>query len=236
MRFAQTVTNALELILPRCCLVCQRPLLHSSICLRCLPMTHLVVVNLDDRPNLPFRSACSVWPYHGVVRNFIMTMKYRPSLTLARLAAEQLADALLEHPQFKCDLVVPVPTSPKNFRKRLFNQSGILAQGIAKKFDLPCDTLALRHLGCAAPQASLAHKARFQNVKRSFESRHNSVAEKSVLLVDDVITTGATVASASLALLKGGASCVNVVALATSDSWTSYLAALQEYSYQRSLN
>jgi ComF family protein len=110
------------------------------------------------------------------------------------------------------DLVLPVPLHPRRLRERGFNQALLLAQGLAPaklKRDL------LRRVRHTKPQAGLNPKERGENVKGAFALTHPSlVAGKNLLLVDDVLTTGATVRECAKVLLKAGAARVDIITVA----------------------
>jgi len=126
------------------------------------------------------------------------------------------------------DLIIPVPTSPKTFAQRGFNQTVVLASEIAKAAKHALSTICfdlILHLPNRPAQASLGTKARFKNARESFVLADNAkkLAGKRVLLVDDVITTGATSSSISSLLVESGAQMVDLIALARVNSWVRWL-------------
>jgi predicted amidophosphoribosyltransferase len=155
-------------------------------------------------------------------------MKYHPSRTLTEFAAKEFSSVLLAE-NYRCcwDAVTAIPSSARSFRTRLFNQSGIIARLIAKDLNLPFRPTLLTHRGYRAPQASLRGKRRFSNVKHCFLAA--GCEGMRIALVDDVITTGATVAAAAKALRRAGAHSVEIVALARSERWIVHLNALDSH-------
>ena len=228
------------MLLPFRCLVCGRRLWHGRLCSSCIPCP----VHADQRcpacftlgrrreicllcrliPS-PFRSIRFLWNYDGEARRIISIMKYRPSIALCRLASFLLASADLDLPD-DCSLVLPVPASRKSIRIRGFNQCAILAGAAADKMGLPVGTGTLQHLGSPHPQASLPHWKRLRNVRRSFAARPSETAGRRILLIDDVITTGATSTAAALSLLAAGADSVDLLALARSEHWGEFRQAI----------
>jgi predicted amidophosphoribosyltransferase len=160
-----------------------------------------------------------LWSYTGNARDYITAMKYRPSVWLCRNAGQLLADYLV--PLFvncRWDMIVPIPSSINSLQDRGFNQCLIMARPVAKAAHASISALTLRHAGCRAAQASLHTAKRIANVRRSFAAAQTAKGKR-ILLLDDVITTGATSTSAGLALIKAGARSVDLLALARASTW-----------------
>ncbi len=119
-------------------------------------------------------------------------------------------------PSLEGDLVVPVPLHPRRLRQRQFNQSAVLAFAAADagRLRAPIDVHALERILDTAPQTSLGPDDRQRNVHGAFAARPERVRGKSVLLLDDVVTTGATVAACARVLRAAGAARVRVLTLA----------------------
>jgi len=168
-----------------------------------------------------------IWRYQGAAREFITSMKYRPSLKLCTLAAHELAQSVFElFPFPDWDIIVPLPSSSLSLKTRCFNQCLILARALhfVLKGRSPArlEPSALHHTGGRHPQASLAHNLRIHNVQGVFKAQAHKVRGAHVLLVDDVITTGATSAAAAAALIQAGAGPVDLIALARAQVWEEY--------------
>jgi ComF family protein len=113
------------------------------------------------------------------------------------------------------DLVVPVPLHPRKLRAREFNQSLLLADRIARRLSLPLSFEHLVRIRDTQPQTELDRRERTRNVRRAFAVREPAGFENQrVLLVDDVLTTGATVNDCARALRRAGAQSVCVLTLA----------------------
>ena len=131
--------------------------------------------------------------------------------------------SLPENSDLKDAVLIPIPLSRKRFRWRGFNQSEILAQELATAFNSPVN-LGLKRNRYSQPQAELSEKARIENIKNSFswagpESEKNeknleNLEGKTIILIDDVVTTGATLNEAALILKKAGAGKVYGLVLA----------------------
>jgi predicted amidophosphoribosyltransferase len=240
--------SCLEVILPTQCLVCTRPLRRERICYRCRPpLPDLRGIQLSrcarcfeplplsaqvgsvcepchTHPLLP-DSIRFIWEYDGLARDLIRIMKYRPSTLLAGLCGSLLKDSipsLFNHSSW--DLIIPVPSSRITYRKRLFHPCVELAHAISRQVNAPlCH--ALTHDKHRLPQASLDHDARLRKLRHLFRVRHPGViAGKRILLVEDVITTGATIAAAAYQLRQAGATHVDVIALARTRVWKRFRA------------
>jgi predicted amidophosphoribosyltransferase len=148
-------------------------------------------------------------------------MKYQPSPYLASRAGELLGDRL--HALYgteRWDLIVPVPSSPEMLKKRLFHPCLEIGRGLQRRIKESTIEHALKHRGKRTPQARRSHEERLQGLRTVFTVNNaRRIGEKRILLVEDVITTGATVAAASHALREAGARSIDVVALAEARVW-----------------
>jgi len=124
-----------------------------------------------------------------------------------------LAGLLLFYDTTGIDAVIPVPLSPGALKDRGFNQSLLVAHELSKRKKIPLLIDALRKVADTRPQVGLSAKERAANVKEAFFCNRKLTGMK-ILLIDDVMTTGATVNACSRELLRTGAGSVNVLTLA----------------------
>ncbi len=127
---------------------------------------------------------------------------------MARAGAELLGDA---------DLLVPIPLHRLRLASRRFNQSAALARVISRESAVPLETMALERVKPTAPQVGLTRPQRAANLSGAFrvdKTRAGRIAGGAVVLVDDVLTTGATANAAARALLKAGAARVDLLVFA----------------------
>ena len=160
-----------------------------------------------------FDEAFCYGAYEGTLRKLIHLFKYSGMRRLAAPLGALLADALPRDRQF--DVVTAVPLHWRRRWQRGFNQSKLLAQAIARRRGIP----AMNVLGRASAtraQAGLSNAQRRENVAGAFRARRR-VAGLRVLLVDDVMTTGATAGACARALKQAGAKSVALAALARVD-------------------
>jgi ComF family protein len=167
---------------------------------------------ISDAP--AFDVARSALRYNDKSRGLITGFKYSDKLHAARLFSgwmTQAGKACLEG----ADMIVPVPLHRVRLFTRRYNQSALLAQHIARQSGLPFYPRLIKRLRNSAPQASLSRSSRLTNVKGIFTVLPPyDVGGKHVVLVDDVMTTGATVRECAKALKKAGAASVRVLVLA----------------------
>lgn len=164
----------------------------------------------------PFRRARAAVGFSGVPRRMVQSLKYHDHPELARWMAAWMVragrEALLD-----ADIILPVPLHPRRFLSRRFNQSAELARHIANQSGKPFDPSALLRVKLTKQQVGLGANERQDNVRGAFkvpEEARIKMAGRSVVLVDDVYTTGATVIAATKALNRAGAASVDVLTFA----------------------
>ena len=156
--------------------------------------------------------------YEGYLRTLIHQLKYGGDAAIARGLGELMAWVVARDGRFgRIDAVVPIPLHPRRFAERGFNQAALLALAIARQINRPMGEPVVR-IQETSPQSKLPMNERARNVRRAFAvPRPDEVRDKRVLLVDDVLTTGATLSAAARALKRAGARrCVAVCAAASS--------------------
>ena len=215
----------LDLIFPRTCAGCGReggylcdeceatiPRLESPQCSVCSAPSRLSLCAWCQSANQPFNGITAPYRWTGVVQELVYSLKYRN----VRASAPRLAELMTAHLADKsitADMVAPVPLHPSRERERGYNQSEVLAQGISQSTGIPVSNKVLVRIRNTPPQVSMSTpEERRRNVIGAFECV-GDVAGKRVLLVDDVVTTGATVAECSVQLRNAGAASIWVLSL-----------------------
>ena len=165
-------------------------------------------------PKRPWINAMSIMKMEGLGEKAVYNLKFSGITATARALIE-LAVPLLAHPDFaQADMVVPVPLHWQRLLQRSYNQSELLARLIAQNMHKPCKT-PLKRIRPTIRQATLSREERLKNLRGAFAVPHPEiVANKKILLVDDVLTTGATLHGCSEALLQAGAANVSVFTVA----------------------
>ena len=215
-------------ILGACCPVCQAPgdglcagcnaalPRNRNPCRRCaLPLPAAAPVGSEcpacQRHPPAFDRTIAPLLYRAPVDDLIARFKYHHRLDLGRLLGLTLADTLQTH-SFRPDILLPVPSTPANLATRGFNQAAELAAQLSHGLAIPWRAGHLRRVGGGPHQRGLDRKARQRNLRGAFSSRGKLPAQ--VAIVDDVVTTGATVEEISRTLRAAGAERVEVWAVA----------------------
>jgi ComF family protein len=229
--FMRLATDLLNLLFPRLCNACGHYLVRGeeNICLSCLrdlPYT-------DYHLHADNRAAKQFWgrlPCHAVmamlhfkkgsrVQRLIHRLKYNGQTELGFELGQLLGERLMQSNSFLgIDLIIPVPLHIKRERLRGYNQSKCIADGIAERLHVPVLTNALVKPITTASQTRKGRFSRYENLKSAFQVIDEpSIQNKHVLLVDDVITTGATLEACGLVLYAAGISKLSIATLAFTD-------------------
>jgi ComF family protein len=147
------------------------------------------------------------------MREAIHRLKYSRSRDLAIPMGEIMA-LYWQDVHLPADVIVPVPLHTRRLRERGYNQAALLSTELGKRVGLPVLENALIRIRDTSPQVDLSAEERKQNVRGAFHCPDDQLTDRSVLLVDDVYTTGATLESCSLALKRQGVRTVWALTLA----------------------
>jgi ComF family protein len=177
---------------PRCALPLAAPAPACAHCLRRAP---------------PQAATFAALRYEGAARHLLPRYKFGADLAIGRVLADLLLAVVAE--AARPGLVVPVPLHPARLRERGFDQAWELARAVAGRLDVPARADVLRRARATAAQTGLGAVARRRNLRDAFVVA-GDVAGRHLALVDDVMTTGATVEAAARALRRAGASRVDV--------------------------
>ena len=204
MSFTSVWRGFLDLVAPRRCAACDEPLDPEARAF-CEPCAIL----LD--PGERVGGGMSGYVYGGPIAEAVRRLKYGRRTELAPVLGAMLAARAIEL-SGEVDAVVPVPLHRARLRRRGFNQAALLARPVARMLAVPLVTSALVRLRDTPPQAGLDAAGRLRNVRGAFVAISAPAAR--VLLVDDVRTTGATLAECAEALSIAGAERVLTLVLA----------------------
>jgi len=210
----------LELLLPRACARCGREGADATLCAPCRRALPALAPGPAPRPPAPLADWVAAVAYAGEIEDWMQRFKY-PAPGLAGLDARPLAlvealvaEAAAALPAPAPALVVPVPVHPRRRRARGFHPAGVLARAVARRLGAPLALEALVAVREIPSQTGLDRAARRRNVRDAFAPRAGFVAPRGVALVDDVATTGATLAACARALRRAGARRVVAVCVA----------------------
>ena len=151
----------------------------------------------------------------GPARQLVHRLKYGDRLEVAGLLGRWMARATAELREGASPVLVPMPLHRRRLAQRQFNQAGLLADVMARETGLCCEVDLLHRVKPTPPQVGMSRAQRESNVQGAFRVPAGaSVAGRRILLVDDVLTTGATANAAARVLLRGGAASVDLAVFA----------------------
>ncbi len=151
--------------------------------------------------------------YEGAVRHLVGGLKFDGKLAYGRLLARLLGDYLEVGGTQMPELLLPVPLHPRRLRLRGFNQALEIARPLGRRFSIPVEARTCSRIRATLPQAELELAERQGNLRGAFALR-GTLHARHVAIVDDVVTTGATVSALAGVLLRQGVSRVDVWAVA----------------------
>lgn len=237
-RLAALGLAALDLVFPPGCLACGRSVgQHDALCSRCWRAIRFIERPFCERLGTPFpqdlgpgllspealanppvysRARAVARFEDGPARLLIHRLKYGDRLELARPLGSWMARAGAEL-LAEAEVVVPVPLHRRRLWTRRFNQAAALATHVGRAAGLECDPFLLERVKATATQVGMTRAQRMDNVQGAFRIPERSAARvhgRQILLVDDVLTTGATLNAAARTLLRGGAKGVDVLVFA----------------------
>jgi competence protein ComFC len=212
--------SLLDLIFPKLCVGCGKA--GRYICKLCIHtcVESKQICPMCMRPAVDGKThvACSstytldgltcIFAYRGAIRKLLISLKYKFTFDMAQEISLWSSYYLKTHfvPLPKDSIVVPIPLHKKRFNWRGFNQSELLAQKIALNMKWKFDKNILTRVVLHTPQAQLSRIDRLKSVKDAFRVTDRSLIEgKNIIIVDDVLTTGATLREACKILKKSGA-------------------------------
>lgn len=150
----------------------------------------------------------SPFVYDGIVKNFILGLKYNNKKYYANSLSIFMCDTYNKN-NLLCDLIIPVPLCDKRLKERGYNQSELLAKPISKTLNLPLVTECLIRVKQTPSQVNLNYKERTNNLIDAFKVINKKlIKDKTILLIDDVYTTGATITECAKTLKRAGAKVV----------------------------
>lgn len=217
----------LSLVFPNLCCACGTSLVQyeNLVCIKCLYQLPYTDYHLDKENKLAKQfwgkvqinsaAAFLLFTQKGRVQKLMHQLKYnnQPEIgvELGRLYGLELRKT--EKYQ-KIDAIIPVPLHPKKQKKRGYNQSEQFAMGLAKSLNKPVDTQILKRIKFADSQTLMNRGKRYENMKTIFKAYERDSLPNNVLLVDDTITTGATLEACVVELKKIGIKNIHIAGIA----------------------
>jgi len=227
----------IDFLLPPLCLGCEAPVLESqTLCAQCWHGVHFIDQPFCDSCGLPFDfeieggepllcGACldhppafdgarSAFVYNDASRDMILRFKHGDALHAVPIFSKWIGRAGREILS-EADLIIPVPLHRWRLLKRRYNQAALLAKAVGHLVDVPVEVDGLTRLKATESQGHLNREQRRKNVVGVFSIKPKlNIQGKKIVLMDDVMTSGATVGECARLLKKEGAVTVNVLTLA----------------------
>jgi len=227
--FLKTIWNDFShLFFPHVCAGCGTDIisLQSTLCIHCmnqLPLTnfHLHANNPVEKHfwgRIPVTSAASLCHFTtgSLVQHLLHQLKYKGNKEAGFFLGKIMGARLYASERFRhIDILVPLPLFADRQKKRGYNQSAVLCNGMAAMMQVPVTTSAVTRLSATETQTRKTRLDRWKNMEGKFElTDPASIAGKHVLLVDDVVTTGATLEACGHELLKAAGVKLSIATLA----------------------
>ncbi len=217
-----------HLLYPSYCSGCGTPLVHEEqcLCMHCLqnlPLTHFHLqknnmVEMALMGRIPYERATAFCYFQkgSIIQHAIHQLKYKGNKEVGILLGSLMGKELMENPCFAtADVIVPIPIHPKKQAKRGYNQSEQIGIGLQQSMHIPMNTTSLIRTVNTKTQTKKSRYSRWENVSDIFGVIHpEDLENKHILLVDDVITTGATLEAAATQLLSIHHTKVSIACLA----------------------
>jgi len=191
-RWCARCQAAMSLVEEPCCLRCGRSIAYEGVCIKCR----------KDPPN--FHALRSVAYFEGPLRKAVHRLKYKGDLALGEILSRPIIKAL-RRLNWDIDLVTPVPLARERQKKRGYNQAALLARPLAISLNLVYQPKALIKIRETPTQVGLTLSERRANVRGVFQACSELVVGRKILILDDVITSGATLDACAQALSQAGA-------------------------------
>lgn len=220
-------TELLHLFFPRLCPSCGNALHRKEkvICFSCryrLPRTnfHLYSDNpvarlFWGRIQLSGAAAFFYFRKEGRVQRLLHALKYKGEEELGKELGRMYGRDLRKSDFANTDVIVPVPLHPEKLRLRGYNQSALFGHGLSETMGIPMEETALEKLENTSTQTRKTRYQRWENVEAAYGVlQQDLLGGKRILLVDDVVTTGATLESCAIQLYKKGAASVSIACIA----------------------
>ncbi len=231
MRTTKTILNSLlSLFFPETCCACGNPIVEGEtfICLHCLcklPLTgyHQHLSNPAEerfRGKFEYEKIASFLHFEkgGHAQKIVHQIKYKNNEVFGIWLGQCMAEEIAVSDFFsEIDLIVPIPLHKKKRKKRGYNQAEALASGISQKLGIPCNIENLQKIKANTSQTKKGRYERWLNSLETFMVRDTEIfANKHILLIDDVITTGATIESCVHCIQSNNNTKISVLTLAIS--------------------
>jgi len=204
--------STIQLVYPASCCICENDLMvgENHVCSKCAYDLPYITTNEQDVTKLSklFWGRVKIQQIHSYlnyqkgnsVQAILHHIKYKSKPKIATHFGKLLAKSIPKDHSYSC--IVPVPLHPKKLAKRGFNQSTAIAEGLAEILGIPVNEKCIRRNSYNESQTKFSKYDRYENVRSIFTvTKPEQIKERHILLVDDVLTTGATIEACAAELL-----------------------------------
>jgi len=226
MGIIKIIKETADYVWPRYCTLCGQRLTLSErhLCLACLinmPRTDnhkLLHSNLERQfwDQFPVERAASWVYYNEVTKKLILNVKFFGNTNLGKHLGLLMANEIKDSGFFDgIDVIIPLPLHLFRKLRRGYNQCDMIAEGVSKATGIPINNKSVKRNVYSKPQSSTSHADRKANVMEAFKLTHpEGIRGKHILLIDDVITTGATISSCAQAIVEAGDVKISILSVA----------------------
>lgn len=201
------------------CHECEQQLpFNASSCRQCsspLQQTHTALCGHCQKNNPAFHSSHIPFRYESTIQQWIKNFKFNNDLIKGKVLSDLFCETLSDNKPLLPEVLIPVPLHPSRIRQRGYNQALFLARTISKKTGIPVDHSIIRKIKKTPPQHKLDQQTRLTNIRNAF-SLAGQCNYQHIAIIDDVVTTTATVNEVSRLLTEQGVEKIQVWAIARS--------------------
>jgi ComF family protein len=219
--------NFINLLFPQRCLHCKKDIEQEFLCEQCFntikftndylyPISNQCYLRLIEDMEIKFAMSLCLFHKKTAIQTLMHGLKYGKNSKIGIWLGERYGEKLLNyHFEKKIDFIIPIPLHEERLKVRGYNQSTMFAKGLAKKFKKPVYEDIVVRTKNTITQTTQHRDERFENMKEVFEIvKSEKIEDKNILLVDDIITTGATLISCGKEILKFQPQSLNVLTIA----------------------
>ncbi|MEP6984171.1 MAG: ComF family protein [Chloroflexota bacterium] len=229
--FKQLTSMAVDLLFPPRCAGCGQ--IDTYWCGACQHEIAEMRLSEPIEPKYPLQGVTASAEHIGKIREAVQALKYGNVPELAKPLGEKLSTCLKQQ-DWIIDMIVPVPLHTKRLAERGYNQAQLLAEQVASIMGIGCQANALDRIRETQSQVTISGAERLENIKDAFVANSQFVNGRSILVIDDVYTTGSTMSACGEALHSAGATTVyGLTVTAAGHSITHKKEIVDEYHHSR---
>ena len=203
--FKQLTSLGIDLLFPPRCAGCGQ--IDTFWCAKCQHEIDEMSLTEPIEPKHPLQGVAASGWHMDKLKEAVQALKYENASRLAKPLGTKLA-ACLEQQVWTYDTIVPVPLHTKRLAERGYNQAQLLAEQVASIVGIGCEVNGLQRIRETKSQVTISGSERLENIKDAFVANSQFVSGRSIVIIDDVYTTGSTMSACGEALLSAGATVV----------------------------